>query len=183
MYPSPPSRLTRASAFAAVCVLLACLGHLSASGELMAPWKVAAGFAGALGVAGLLSGHERSLWTIMGGLLGGQFALHVLFTTGHVHGPGEQFVAPGQGSGMGMTVAHLLAAVVAAWWLRRGERAAWTFARRAFARLVHPLVLSHDPVVVAVPCTVLVVHLMVMLLRHVLVLRGPPARSWALSGS
>jgi hypothetical protein len=41
MSPLPPQRLVRASAFTAVCVTLASLGHLTASGEPMAPWPSA----------------------------------------------------------------------------------------------------------------------------------------------
>src|SRR5690349_1053983 len=108
---SPPLRAVRASAFAAVCVILTCAGHWAASGQPMAPWTVGAAFAGVLGVALVLTGHERNLFTIFGGLVFGQFALHALFTTGHVHQAGERPVASG-GGGLGMTSAHLAAALV-----------------------------------------------------------------------
>lgn len=173
MSPLPPLRLVRASAFAAVCVTLACLGHLTASGEPMAPWAVCVGFLAVLGVANLLTGHERSLWTISGGLVGGQFALHSLFVASRCH---PHPVVPGSsGSGPGMTTAHLLAAVAAAWWLRRGERALWALARRAWIR---PLVLSDgcrtsvEPVPVAHRAPT--APPAVTLLRYVHVRRGPP---------
>ena len=41
--------------------------------------------------------------------------------------------------GAGMLAAHIAAALVAAWWLRRGEAAAWTLARAITACLVVPL--------------------------------------------
>jgi hypothetical protein len=170
----PPLRLVRASAFAAVCVALACLGHLTASGEPMAPWAVGTGFLAVLGVATLLTGHERSLSTIAGGLVGGQFALHTLFVTSQCHP--HPVVVDSSGSWAGMSTAHLLAAVAAAWWLRRGERAVWALARRAWIR---PLVLSDGSRTAVEP--VPAVHRAtatppaVTLLRYVHVRRGPPA--------
>jgi hypothetical protein len=172
MSPLPPLRLVRASAFAAVCVALACLGHLTASGEPMAPWAVGMGFLGALGVANLLTGHERSLPTIAGGLVGGQFALHTLFVTSQCPHP---VVVHSSGARPGMSTAHLLAAVAAAWWLRRGERAVWALARRAWIR---PLVLSDGRLTAVEPVPVVhgatAAHPAVTLLRYVHVRRGPP---------
>src|SRR3954466_14017175 len=98
MSPFPPLRLVRASAFAAVCVAPSCLGHLTASGEPMAPWAVGVGFLAVLGVADLLPGHERSLRTISGGLVGGQFALHALFIASGCH---PHPVVQSNGSGPG----------------------------------------------------------------------------------
>jgi hypothetical protein len=48
MTPVPPLRLARASVFSAVCVILASAGHLTASGSLLEPWAVIAGFLGVL---------------------------------------------------------------------------------------------------------------------------------------
>ncbi|ACU71978.1 conserved hypothetical protein [Catenulispora acidiphila DSM 44928] len=55
-------------------------------------------------------------------------------------------------SGMttGMIAAHVLAALVAAWWLRRGEAAVWSLARTLGLALITPLVLL---VVALVPWT------------------------------
>jgi hypothetical protein len=173
MSPVSPLRLTRASAFSAVCVALACLGHLTASGEPMSPWAVCVGFLAVLGVANLLTAHERSLPTIAGGLVGGQFALHTLFVTSQCHP--HPVVVHGSGSRPGMSAAHLLAAVAAAWWLRRGERAVWTLARRAWIR---PLVLSDGRRTAVEPVRVVsgttAAPPAVTLLRYVHVRRGPP---------
>jgi len=172
MSPLPPLRLVRASAFSAVCVALSCLGHLTASGEPIAPWAVGVGFLAVLGVAHLLTGHERSLRTISGGLVGGQFALHSLF---FASGCQSHPVVHSSGSGPGMTMAHLLAAVAAGWWLRRGERAVWALARRVWIR---PLVLSDGRRTTAEPILVgyhaPAAPPAVTLLRHVHVRRGPP---------
>ncbi|GAA3938740.1 hypothetical protein GCM10023085_20200 [Actinomadura viridis] len=185
----PPLRLVRATVFAAVCVLLTSAGHLLASGGPVAPWTAAFGFAGVLGAALALAGHERSLATILGGLLLGQFALHSLFAAGHGGHHGALPAAEDDGGGsLGMTAAHLLAALASAWWLRRGERQAWRLARQAARVLALPfLLVTVTPGAparsAAVPPCPPRVRPAVAVLRHVLVLRGPPARSGALSGA
>ncbi|MGH3240260.1 MAG: hypothetical protein ACRDNL_07755, partial [Spirillospora sp.] len=156
--PQPGFRTARAVVFATVCVTLATAGHVLASGTVVPIWAVLTGFCAVLGVSLMLAGHERSLATILGGLLGGQFALHALFTgaTQPILEPAagphhldahqasmQQAAAPDTvmaGSdilmpvahatgGTTMTLAHTVAALIAAWWLRRGERAAWSLAR------------------------------------------------------
>lgn len=184
----PPLRLARASVFAAVCVLLTAVGHGTASGRPLGPGSVLAGFAGVLAVAFVLAGHERSLPTITGGLLGGQFMLHALFTaaatgSGH-HGDLQQLAAAPAGNGAGMTSAHLLAALGSGWWLRRGEQSAWRLARQAAGALLRPLLLVFSvPVeqVRRVPAPPdAPAPRAAEALRHVLVLRGPPQGSRAL---
>lgn len=161
MFVRPPARLLRASVFAAVCVSLTLVGHSMASGvpdTHVTAFTVATGWAGTMAVAWVLSGHERSLPTILGGLLVGQFGLHVLFSaaqaeqephlvghvvhTGHVAHSGHvaHIGQVAEASGLQMTLAHLVVAVVAAWWLRRGERLTWSLARRlaAFALAAFP---------------------------------------------
>ncbi|WP_433335327.1 MFS transporter [Spirillospora sp. CA-294931] len=179
MPPSTAFRLARASVFAAVCVLLASLGHLAASGRPMDPGTVALGFAGVLGLAVAVSGHERSLPTIMGGLLIGQFTLHALFSSGstaHHAAPGAPSVH-GEVPGPGMALAHVLAALATAWWLRRGERRAWQLVRALVRPLPPPLAVPSPPPsrLVVVPRGEPRVRCLAAVLRHVLVLRGPPA--------
>jgi hypothetical protein len=182
----PPLRLVRASIFATVCVILTCLGHFAASGRPIAGWAIGAAFAGALGFAYVLAGHERSLATIVGGLLGGQFVLHTLFSTGHAHHAAAQPAVhhDDASNGLGMTLAHLLAGVVSAWWLRRGERGAWRLARMAAAALLRPpLLSSHVAEVLDEPAVIPGEAVMPRprspVLRHVVVLRGPPAGALA----
>ncbi len=43
------------------------------------------------------------------------------------------------GNGLVMTLAHCVAALVAAWWLRRGERAAWAMVRWVAAAADRPV--------------------------------------------
>ena len=52
-------RLLRAGAFAAVCVMLAALGHAMTSGRTVPGWMLAVGWAGTAGVAWFLTGKER----------------------------------------------------------------------------------------------------------------------------
>jgi hypothetical protein len=158
--PRPPARAARAALFATVCASLAVAGHVAAGRAAVAPRAVVVGFVALYLVAWVLTGTERSLATILGGLLGGQFMLHALFAAAAapatmMAGGHPMPAAPGMpgaaipaapaagdaalGGGWTMTIAHVAAALVAAWWLRRGERAAWTLARRTAALAAHPL--------------------------------------------
>ncbi|MFB4305256.1 hypothetical protein [Actinomadura sp. GTD37] len=212
--PQPWFRASRAVVFATVCVALAVLGHVLAGGDTVPWWAGLTGFGAVLGVTLMLAGHERSLATILGGLLGGQFALHTLFTqaaTGSAahHAPATHAhmspamesaamhadvmppaAAHGAGNGLVMTLAHCVAALVAAWWLRRGERAAWTAARRIAGAADRPVRLLLTLLTVETPMApppVPVVSAAAAgtavgrVLRHQVVRRGPPPRSRALA--
>lgn len=197
----PLFRTARAVVFATVCITLTVLGHVLAGGAAVPGWAAVTGFGAVLGVTLLLAGHERSLATILGGLLGGQFALHTLFTHAAAHhapamhgamAHGTDTAAPAAhgGGNLGMTLAHCAAALVAAWWLRRGERAAWTLARRAAAVTDRPIRLllalltieaANPPRPVAVVPAADAVPAAGRVLRHQVVRRGPPARPRALA--
>ncbi|MEU5877136.1 hypothetical protein [Spirillospora sp. NPDC047279] len=197
--PRPYFRVARAVLFATVCMTLATAGHSLVSPSAVPAWAIIVGFAGVLVVAGALAGHERSLPTILGGLLGGQFVLHSLFA--NAAGPAEHHAAagtpvpmPGHGSGTGMTLAHVAAALLAAWWLRRGERAAWSLTRRLAAKVERPvrdllavLLAAAEPPPVPVRTPVVRVRAVTgatgRVLRHEVVRRGPPSRSRALAHS
>jgi len=74
------SRTLRAAVFAAVCVLLAALGHVMMSGTHVPAWALAAGVA-ATGVAGwCLAGRERGLPLIVTAVVATQTALHSAFS-------------------------------------------------------------------------------------------------------
>jgi hypothetical protein len=197
----PPLRLLRAAIFAVVCVSLTLLAHVTAARAPVPAWAAVVGFGAVLGVAAALAGHERSLATIFGGLVGGQFALHVWFAAvqppatahlNHAHAAAAPAV-PGDpaSSTLGMTLAHVAAAAVSAWWLWRGERAAWSLARWVAALAARPLrrlavlLLSAAPharpVRVARTGATPVRRPSCALLRHTVVLRGPPSSSQASS--
>ncbi|MFF4236107.1 hypothetical protein [Actinomadura geliboluensis] len=231
--PQPLFRAARAVVFATVCVALAVLGHVLAGGAAVPLWAGTAGFGAVVGVTLMLAGHERSLGTILGGLLGGQFALHTLFTAaaadpaahpvpamaGHtpaMHAAMTDSVmtntvmtnaamtdaaampdlaavpAAHGGNGLAMTLAHCVAALVAAWWLRRGERSVWTMARRVAAAADRPVrlllaLLTIEPAVPQRPVVPAPAPAAVpaadRALRHQVVRRGPPFRSRALAHS
>ncbi|MBQ0987486.1 hypothetical protein KBZ10_23790 [Streptomyces sp. F63] len=74
------SRAIRTAVFAAVCVLLAALGHVMMSGSGVPAWTLAAGLA-ATGAAGWgLAGRERGLPLIVTVVVAAQTALHTAFS-------------------------------------------------------------------------------------------------------
>jgi hypothetical protein len=176
----PLFRLARAVVFATVCVALAAGGHLAA-GMPVSPGSAGAGLTIVVGVGLLMAGRERSLRTIVGGVLAGQFGLHALFAQaagggGHHHAP-EALTHSSSGR-PAMTVAHVSAALVTAWWLRRGEAVIWRLARR-IAAAIRPLPPAAAPRPVSPPAPVPPddppLRRSPTPLRHVVILRGPPA--------
>ncbi|WP_231640918.1 hypothetical protein [Nocardiopsis sp. NRRL B-16309] len=191
--PAPaPLRLPRASVFAGVCVGVSASGHALSSGHGVAPAGLVAGFALVLAAAHGLAQRERGLGAVTALMLWCQLALHVLFSvTGPAaavtgsHAAGHEAAGPvgglgGAGLGPGMLLAHAAAGLACAWWLRQGERGAFDLLgllrglfRRLFARpsptppRPRPVVPSRAPV--------RPVFGGVLFLRHVRVLRGPPA--------
>ncbi|WP_405818668.1 hypothetical protein [Streptomyces sp. NBC_01390] len=177
-------RSLRAAVFAVLCVLLAAGGHLLATGVAPPVWAEAAGAVPVFLAGSLLGGRERSLGGIVTGTLVAQGGLHFLF---HTIRPTHAAMAM---HGVRMahthaltphaTVAHVGAAVVLAWWLRRGEAAVWSLLRCA-ATLVPGLVAwwRGGSVLPAVPAvgrpTAGAVPRRVPLLRFVVCRRGPPA--------
>ncbi|WP_432076926.1 hypothetical protein [Streptomyces wuyuanensis] len=74
------SRTVRAAVFAAVCVLLAALGHAMMSGQPVPWWTLAGGF-GATGVLGwCLAGRERGRLAVLNLVVVAQTALHSAFS-------------------------------------------------------------------------------------------------------
>ncbi|MEV5440165.1 hypothetical protein AB0K80_29785 [Streptomyces sp. NPDC052682] len=159
------SRALRAAVFAAVCVLLAALGHVMMSGSHVGALTLAAAAAGT-GLAGwCLAGRERGGASIVSAVVGLQTALHSLFA----HAPGHAGTSPGPDAvhhtmdaahrGMapmgamehtghamnggtwssGMLAAHLLAALLCGLWLAHGERAAFRILRAVAGWLAAPL--------------------------------------------
>ncbi|MEU9408817.1 hypothetical protein AB0E08_24430 [Streptomyces sp. NPDC048281] len=78
------ARTIRSAVFAAVCVLLAALGHVLMSGSRVPAWALAAALAltGALGWT--LSGRERGLPLVVSAAVGTQTALHSGFSAAQV---------------------------------------------------------------------------------------------------
>jgi hypothetical protein len=86
-----------------------------------------------------------------------------------------------------MTAAHVAAAAVSAWWLRRGERAVWELAGKVVTvavRLVHALVSAPAPLSPPSrrhPRALPLPGPSGAILRYTVVRRGPPSHSTALA--
>ncbi|WP_416966898.1 hypothetical protein [Streptomyces sp. 4F14] len=106
-------RAVRAGVFAAVCVLLAALGHAAMSGPV--PWSALAAGAVGTGVVGwLLAGRERGRPLIVAVVTGAQAVLHETFALAqtsastaapaamHHHGPSAGMGSMDMGSMAGM---------------------------------------------------------------------------------
>ncbi|WP_369393431.1 hypothetical protein AB5J72_42180 [Streptomyces sp. CG1] len=131
----PAVRGLRAAVFAAVCVLLAAAGHGLALGDMPPLWADAAGFLGVFALGWSLGRRERSLAGIGAVMLLTQAVLHAGFDAAHhttrtAAMPGHSMAAMHAPATAHATAAHLLAALVASWWLRRGEAALWSLLRR-----------------------------------------------------
>ncbi|MFC8428130.1 hypothetical protein [Streptomyces sp. NPDC057253] len=160
------SRTLRAAVFAAVCVLLAALGHVLMSGAHVPSRTLAAGLV-VTGCAGWgLAGRERGLPLIVAVAVLAQTALHTAFSLAqppsaardmgamhmesmHMSGMDSMDTAQLEASSgvgalsywqpFGMYAAHLLAALVTGLWLAYGERAVFRVLRAVAGRLVAPL--------------------------------------------
>ncbi|MFF8028820.1 hypothetical protein ACFZDJ_48755 [Streptomyces sp. NPDC007896] len=133
-------RSLRAAVFAVLCVLLAAGGHLLAMGAAPPVWVQVVGAVPVFVVGCLLGGRERSLVGIGGGTLAAQGGLHLAFDACRPHAvmvmhgmrmshshPDSHALTPHA------TAAHVAAALVLTWWLRRGEAALWSLLRWAVA--------------------------------------------------
>ncbi|WP_413760079.1 hypothetical protein [Streptomyces sp. MMBL 11-3] len=78
------SRAFRAAVFAAVCVLLAALGHVLMSGTAVPWWSMAAATAITGGAAWLLAGRERGPVPVGSAVVAVQAALHSSFSLAQV---------------------------------------------------------------------------------------------------
>ncbi|MEW2166930.1 hypothetical protein AB0912_28585 [Streptomyces sp. NPDC007084] len=136
MSASPAVRSLRAAVFAVFCVLLAAGGHLLATGQAPSPGAVGAGLLVVFAAGCLLGGRERSLPGIGGAMLAAQTGLHLGFGAGHprmamtMHGA-HMTHTQAHALTPHATAAHITAALLATWWLRRGEAALWSLLRRA----------------------------------------------------
>ncbi|MGX1510258.1 hypothetical protein [Streptomyces collinus] len=73
-------RTTRAAVFAAVCVLLAALGHVTMSGLSVPWWSLVVALVVCAGVAWCLAGRERGLFAVSFAVVAAQSALHTWFS-------------------------------------------------------------------------------------------------------
>ncbi|OIJ92174.1 hypothetical protein BIV25_28105 [Streptomyces sp. MUSC 14] len=152
--------------FAAMCVLLAALGHVLMSGADVPAWALAAGAAVTGAVGWCLAGRERGLPLIVSVVVAAQTVLHEAFsyaqsTSGTSDGSSSMGLCgmgsmhmdhtgmspmdhmghsmDGGSSSFGMLAAHLLAAVLSGLWLAYGEKAAFRILRATAGWLAAPL--------------------------------------------
>ncbi|OIK26896.1 hypothetical protein [Streptomyces malaysiense] len=148
MSASPTVRGLRAAVFAAVCVLLAAVGHGLAMGRMPSLGCDGAGFLAVFALGWALGARERSGAGIGAVMLLTQAGLHLGFAAaqGGFRTACTGSCMPGMPGMAGptahaaaahntahATAAHLLAALAASWWLRRGEAALWSLLRRTAA--------------------------------------------------
>ncbi|MFF5013607.1 hypothetical protein [Streptomyces sp. NPDC001165] len=130
-------RSVRAAVFAVLCVLLAAGGHVLATGAAPPVWVQAAAFMPVFAAGCLLGGRERSLAAIGTGTLVAQGGLHLVFHTARPHHVAMAMhgmrMADAHALTPHATAAHVGAALVLTWWLRRGEAALWSLLRWAVA--------------------------------------------------
>ena len=258
--PPPILREARAAVFAALCVLVAALGHGAFSIGGIPLWALGTATAALYLGARLLTRRERGLTAILAVMAGVQVGLHFFFElaqrgaampmpasaaptatpptmagmAGMANAPGMPAlgrmwcghkqpdltatllhigaIRPGGpanpanptsaaaataaahaattaataattmtgGMTAGMLTVHVLAALVAAWWLRRGEAAAWSAAGSVGLFLFAPLLLLFTTVFAPATPTAAVVRTPAprlgpgRLLRHFVTRRGPP---------
>ncbi|CAL9337309.1 hypothetical protein [Streptomyces sp. enrichment culture] len=160
-------RATRAAVFAAVCVLLAALGHVLMSGSPLPRWVLAVAVAVTVGAGWSLAGRERGLLLVPSAVVAAQTVLHVWFSHAQalpgpsaspapptasmphmshavhagapVTGPDPAMAGMPEASSAGMLAVHLLAALLTGLWLAYGERAAFRVLRAVAARWAAPL--------------------------------------------
>lgn len=199
-------RGARAAMFAAMCVGLSAAGHVWMSGAVIPLWAVAFAFA-VLTAAGYVLGRRRfgfpKLATLM---LLGECGQHYLFTAAQAqatsgvpalptfvsgpHVPASAWIcsmpesAMGHG-GAGMVLAHGVAGLLAAWWLRCGDVALFRLLRELAASAAPALLLILWPAALVVPDFVRPLPSTAdgrllgrynRLLSTVLARRGPPPR-------
>ncbi|WP_328873061.1 hypothetical protein OHT76_24815 [Streptomyces sp. NBC_00287] len=160
------TRTIRAAVFAAVCVLLAALGHVLMSGSHVPAWALAAGVVATSAVGWMLAGRERGLPLIVTVVVAAQTGLHSAFSraqstpatdmgAGHMHSMdamdmshmdhgASMTAAADSSSSFGMLAAHLLAALLCGLWLAYGEKAAFRILRAVAGWLAAPLRLLLD---------------------------------------
>ncbi|MFM9610455.1 hypothetical protein [Streptomyces niveiscabiei] len=107
------ARTGRAVMFAAVCVVLAALGHVLMSGAGLPLWALGAAFGITAAAGGALAGRERGLPAVVGGVVAVQALLHQGFSavqrtdsgaadTADTAGMADMPSMPGMHMGMGM---------------------------------------------------------------------------------
>lgn len=142
-------RATRAAALAAVCVMLAAIGHVLGSQTVLPQTTVLQAGLAAFCVGWGFARRERTLSAIAAFVLGTQAVLYIWFQAAQIHDPVARCAAvtnlppgltvpgmcgsavPGWAQSALMVGSHIIGALICAWWLRRGEAALFMLGRLA----------------------------------------------------
>lgn len=179
--PAPPARSWRVVSGTAVPLIVGSGGHIAAGGRWAAPPIVAVAVL-LLGPVWVLSRREIGLLGIATLVASGQLITHAALMFGSATA-GSGMAGTGVPTGSAFAF-HLLAALVAGWWMRRGERRVWACARRvatAVCRCVCHLARGATHVgangvpAVMIPAVEIGGHRDRLALRHAIVLRAPPS--------
>lgn len=144
--PRRPAQWLRVLGFTVPTVSLAILAHLAAGGAPPALGTLAVLFGAVALLSAGLAPREHGLPHLLAGVAGVQVGVHVALLDHHAQ------VAPASSSSAGtMATGHAVAALLLAWWLRRGEALLWRAAARAMWSLFRDLALPAFPIRAHVP--------------------------------
>ena len=144
--PRRPAQWLRVLGFTVPTVSLAILAHLAAGGAPPALGTLAVLFGAVALLSAGLAPREHGLPHLLAGVAGVQVGVHVALLDHHAQ------VAPASSSSAGaMAAGHAVAALLLAWWLRRGEALLWRAAARAMWSLFRDLALPAFPIRAHVP--------------------------------
>jgi hypothetical protein len=129
-WPATPTAVARVAVFTLATVALGVGGHLAGGGRAPSALVLAGLLAGCAVAASGMAGREQTLPRLVLAVGAIQVGIHAVLmspTPGmHQHGaamPGHAML------GRSMVGWHAVAVLLLAWWLRRGEAAAWRLAR------------------------------------------------------
>jgi hypothetical protein len=132
--PAPPPVVARVVVFTLATVALGVGGHLAGGGRAPSAVVLAGLLAGGAVAASGMAGREQTLPRIVLAVGAIQVGIHAVLMAPT---PGMHQHA-GAMPGHAMVGWHAVAVLLVAWWLRRGEAAAWRLARALADRLLHP---------------------------------------------
>ena len=171
----------RVPAFAGLTLALAVAAHVAGGGGLPSAGRMLFAVAAVTFTWWPLTAREVPWWLMTAGVAAVQVGVHLAFldparalaphAAGHVHAPSTG----GHATSVPVLAGHLLAALLVAWWLRRGESAAWAALRRVLPRLVHPVRVPAMPAARVRPAWAPRVLAQQLLDRRTAPRRGPPA--------
>jgi hypothetical protein len=184
------TRLARAAAFGVVVLTIAAGAHVAGGGALPSMTVLALLAIPVTVAAFALTSRRCGLALLLGSMAAAQVLLHQTLAALAAPVPGDMSdqmsaasasamgghaMAQADGRSFTMTAAHVLATVVTAWLLARGEQALWQLVSRLLP------VLPGEPIVVGHGCPQTPVHASVHASAPSLVsggvgLRGPPVR-------